>query len=119
MIEIYGSRGELDVATSDGDVHIDAFTGPIKARTSDGDIVAALGEPAYSCHLQTSDGNIDVQVDAASTRTFECTVSDGDITSELPIQGRTGTNSLRGDINGGGAVLSARTADGDITLKAR
>ena len=118
-VEALSCAGSLELQTSDGSVHIDNFAGPVSARTSDGDITASLHPPEQASDFQSADGSISLRVDPASALTFDCQVADGEISSQLPIQGSRTRRRLQGDLNGGGPVLLARVADGDITVSAR
>ncbi|MBC7983800.1 MAG: DUF4097 family beta strand repeat protein, partial [Candidatus Obscuribacterales bacterium] len=75
--------------------------------------------------LRTSGGDITVSLPRTYAATLDASTVAGDVDCDLPFtpQGSTETrrsrNSLRGSINGGGALLYAHTAGGDIQIRAK
>jgi len=110
--------GPIDLKTSDGSVRVQGATRTVQAQSSDGDIAVSFSAaPDGDCRLQTSDGSVRVEVGADMALNVDGKTGDGRIKSELPVSGEQSKRRLRGEINGGGPLLSLRTSDGDIALE--
>jgi len=130
--------GTVVLRTSDGDVHAEMLAGEaISVRTSDGDV--QIGELAGPGEISTSDGDISVRLEGVGE--LNLSTGDGDITiyaheslqAHLDFSGesvdldtgfvlsngRISEQGIRGDLNGGGGIVQARTGDGTISMKRR
>jgi hypothetical protein len=106
----------ITVRTSDGDVKVSVGGNETRITTGDGDInleLLAEGEVA----LHTGDGDITVYADPALRADLELHGGDVNVQSEIQIVGRIGRSGARGQLNGGGPLLVARTGDGTITIR--
>jgi len=108
--------GEATLKTSDGDVKVDKLEGPLVVHTSDGDvrILDVVGETS----VVTSDGEIDVRNASGPEALFR--TSDGDISVDAltaeTIELHTSDGSIRvGRIEGRDMI--ARTSDGDLDME--
>ena len=64
--------------------------------------------------------SIRVQIDPSSSYTISAATSVGSVTSDLPVSSQSSSRtSLRGDLNGGGPELTAKTSAGSITIESR
>ncbi len=104
-----------DVSTEDGDVRLAALTGRVNVASSDGDIaVEAVDGPEVV--LQTDDG--DVWVETLTAPRIEITTQDGDV-HVGQATGELLASSGDGDITvtlTSAAATTLRTGDGDITI---
>lgn len=132
--------GDVDIETSGGSIHVDGASGNLRAHTSgggvslrglrgrvdastsggsvDAEILDQFNEP---CELSTSGGGIMVYLGKNIKADIDAHTSGGEVISDLPItvQGTFGEGKLRGQVNGGGPLLSLRTSAGDIRLRSR
>lgn len=139
-IRLSSFKGVMEIQSGDGGQDIDAVDGSLKARTGDGHIKA---EGRFDVlELSSGDGRIEARALAGSTvgSSWELRAGDGAITLRLPdsfaadldlrtgdghidlgmpvsVEGRTGSNNIRGKLNGGGNVLTIHTGDGSIRLE--
>jgi len=127
----------IEIHTADGDIDVGNISGPVTAKTSDGDIqisLAAAGEAS----LQSGDGDVRVELDQAAP--LHISTGDGDIAIIAPrslaadvdlrgedvelvgglaIEGSVRDGRAQGRINGGGPLIKAETGDGEIRLVTR
>jgi len=68
--------------------------------------------------MDTLGGGVRTEVDPAVALTIDASSSGGSVNADLPVtvQGRIDKNSLRGDLNGGGAVLRLRSSGGGVRI---
>src|SRR5262245_51707862 len=121
-IDVVGVDGALRAETGDGRVRIAGRFDVLDVKTGDGGIDAVANEGSRletNWRLNTGDGNLTLRVPATIAADVELHTSDGTIDFNLPvtISGRAGKTELRGQINGGGKLLSLRTGDGSIRLE--
>ncbi len=114
--------GKLVVKTSGGSIQVADIKGPMDARTSGGSITANLpAQPAGDCSLHTSGGNVTVVLDPKAVVDVDLHTSGGRVATDFPvttvIQGEQKKNELRGKINGGGPVITARTSGGSVRVQ--
>jgi len=114
--------GESVVKTSGGSIQVTDIKGTTDARTSGGSITASLpGQPAGASTLNTSGGNVTVVLDAKAAVDVDLHTSGGRVVTDFPvtavIQGEQKKNELRGKINGGGPLITARTSGGSVRLQ--
>jgi hypothetical protein len=117
--------GTLDAKTGDGNVRVAGKFTEVSARTGDGNIevrAASGSQIANSWRFITGDGNVRLFLPSDVRSTLEIRTGDGRIHSDLTLSGVPTTDrkrddsELRGDLNGGGAMISVRTGDGDVFL---
>ena len=139
-VHLSGLKGEMELRSGDGGLDIDSVNGTLRARTGDGNIRANGRFDVLD--LNTSDGRIDVEAQRGSAlgtgwnlRTGDGSVNlripqelaadvdihtgDGHIDLEVPVtvEGKFGSNTVRGKLNGGGSLLAIKTGDGSIRLE--
>jgi hypothetical protein len=106
----------ITVRTSDGDVNLSVGGNETRITSGDGDIKLDLlteGEVT----LRTGDGDITVYASPALKADLELHGGDVHVQSEVRLVGRIGRSGARGQLNGGGPLLVARTGDGTITIR--
>jgi hypothetical protein len=106
------ASGEVRASTGSGSIRINGVAGPLTARTGSGDI-EANGNLAGPSRLQTGSGSIRAHVGKDSHFDVDATTGSGSIR----IAGSsTEHHHLSAPLNGGGAILEARTGSGDIEI---
>jgi DUF4097 and DUF4098 domain-containing protein YvlB len=139
-IELYGAKGELRLSTGDGKIDASGIDGRLIASTGDGHIhiegrfdqldlrtgdghIEARALPgsklAAGWNLRTGDGNVLLHLPADLQADLDAHTHDGHITLDFPVtvSGSLGRSTIRGKINGGGAMLTVHTGDGSIRLE--
>jgi len=132
IVDVHGpvtaetSGGSVSARAVVGDVHLSSSSGSIRAE-ADGEIVAETSGGRIDVVLlganrginaSTSGGSITINVPKTADASFDASTSGGSVTSDLPIA-RTSSDkkSLKGTLNGGGALITARTSGGGIQLQ--
>ena len=114
--------GKTIVKTSGGNVKVAGLNGSVEAKTSGGHIAAeVLGQPESACSFDTSGGNINITLAGEVAVDVDARTSGGRVSTDFPVvtvvQGEQKKNELRGKINGGGPLLTARTSGGNVRLE--
>lgn len=130
--------GSYDLTTQNGKIGVDGAQGTIKAHSNFGDVsvlnaqnasidlssdngaVTFSGSLGAGPHTLKSDfGNIQVTLPAETALGLDLQTDFGKITSDLKIaiSGTIDSKHWDGTINGGGATLTAKTNNGNITLQ--
>jgi len=142
-IEVNDVKGDVNFRTSNGGVHADNIEGAFEAETSNGGIHAHLHNPSAgrAIRADTSNGNIDLEVDSQLQNDVIATTSNGPITVRVPagtsasLHASTNSNGsvrcdfdvmmhageiskhrIEGAINGGGSKIELTTSNGNINL---
>jgi DUF4097 and DUF4098 domain-containing protein YvlB len=111
-------RGDVDADTSGGDVRVVRADGRIKANTSGGSVKCSLVGANREISATTSGGDIEVALPPGTTGNVEASTSGGEIKSSLPVTASViKEGRLEGSLNGGGALIRARTSGGNISLR--
>ncbi len=117
VVHLVTSRARLE--TTDGDIGVAESSGPLRARSGDGDVAVGLLEAA-EISLATGDG--DILVKAPSGLAITLQLSGEEVVLKAPdeaFEGRTTEGSVKGTLNGGGPRLSAISSDGQVTMVIR
>lgn len=120
-LEVEGVDGELRAHSGDGHVRVRGRFDNLDISTSDGRIEAealAGSSIGQGWNLSTGDGGVSVTIPENFAADLSVHTGDGHITLDLPVavQGRYESNSIRGKLNGGGALLNIHTGDGSVRL---
>ena len=111
--------GNMVAHTSGGSINVNEVEGNVDAKTSGGSVHATLlKNPTDACSFKTSGGGIEVRLPEDAKCTIDASTSGGSVSTDFPIlvQGKWGSNSLKGDINGGGPLVECRTSGGGIRI---
>ncbi len=114
--------GDLRASTSGGGVRVENAGGAVVADSSGGPVrVGFAAGNAKGGSLDSSGGGVEARVDPAVGLEIDASSSGGSVSSDLPItiRGKVSRDSLRGNLNGGGALLKLRSSGGGIDLKPR
>jgi DUF4097 and DUF4098 domain-containing protein YvlB len=115
-------EGKLDAKTSGGSLNFEEITGEIDGRSSGGNVTARFSRPLdANCRLETSGGSVNIYLPENSQFDLDAHAGSGQIVTEFPVsitfQGKLEKSTLKGQVNGGGAVLTCRTSGSNINLK--
>jgi hypothetical protein len=135
-IEARGIGGAVALSTGSGDIHADlvnpastkaetgsgsirlnGLKGGLKAGTGSGDI-EIQGQPTADWKLETGSGSVTLAT-GGSRFTLDAETGSGSIHSDPPIatHGSLEKDHIRGEVNGGGALVRIETGSGDIRIK--
>lgn len=120
-IEVDGGSGSLNLDTSGGSIRVGQALGSVRADTSGGDItIAYVGPNAPSVVADTSGGSITVGLDPAGRYSLVGDTSGGRVSVDgLPFEARTTERTrIVGNVNGGGASVTADTSGGNVRFRA-
>jgi len=138
-IRLANFKGTMELESGDGAEEIDSVDGNLRARTADGHIRAAGrfdalevktsdgriearvlpgSTMASNWSLDTSDGNVSLELPDNFAADVDLHTADGRITLDMPVtvEGLLGQSEVHGKLNGGGNLLTVRTADGSIRI---
>jgi hypothetical protein len=117
MIEQAGA-GTVRVTTGSGRIEAAGLDGALTARTGSGGMTIE-GRPAAPWHLETGSGGITLRLPPDAAFDLEAHAGSGGISTDHPmtIRGRVERGRLQGQAGGGGAVISARTGSGGISIE--
>ena len=115
-------NGKSILKTSGGHIEVTGISGSVEAKSSGGHITAELSrQPANDCSFATSGGSINITLAEQAAVNVDAHTSGGRVSSDLPVvtvvQGEQKKNELRGKINGGGPLITARTSGGNVRLE--
>ncbi len=114
--------GNIDASSSGGGVRIDEAHGEVLAESSGGSVkVTFAAGNAKGGDLSSSGGGVQARVDPAVGLELDAHSSGGGLTCDLPVtvRGKIGRDSIRGQLNGGGARLKVRSSGGGVTIESR
>ena len=112
--------GDLELETTNGKIVVKRCAGSLDAATTNGSINAELLKIAQDQQLrfETTNGRIELALPGNARANIDAATTNGSISSDLPVATtRTGSNSLRGTINGGGTSVRMRTTNGGIAIR--
>jgi DUF4097 and DUF4098 domain-containing protein YvlB len=108
-------EGAMDFESSGGNIEVRDSDGKLRASTSGGDVHAALKDNK-GIDLQTSGGNLVVQLPKTISAEISAETTGGDVNCDFQFSGKLREGSLRGKINGGGNIIRLETSGGDIII---
>ena len=91
----------------------------LDASVVDGSVTASIPKtPTSDCKITANAGTIDLRLGESVAATIDAAWTSGGIVSDFKIASKEGKkgNSLKGDINGGGPLITLRTTSGGIHL---
>ncbi|MFY9574771.1 MAG: DUF4097 family beta strand repeat-containing protein, partial [Blastocatellia bacterium] len=118
-IDVTGIDGSLRAETGDGRVRINGRFDVLDVKTGDGGVDATAHDGSKvetNWRLNSGDGDVTLRVPATIAADVELHTNDGNIDFDMPvtISGGVGKRDVRGQINGGGKLISLKTGDGSI-----
>ena len=114
--------GDIDASSSGGGVRIEEARGAVIADSSGGPVrVGFAAGNAKGGDLSSSGGGVEARVDPAVGLEIDAHSSGGGLDCDLPVtvRGKISKSTLRGQLNGGGALLKIRSSGGGIDIETR
>ncbi|MDE3104931.1 MAG: DUF4097 family beta strand repeat protein [Acidobacteriota bacterium] len=110
--------GEVRAQTGSGSIRLTGISGALHASTGSGDIEVA-GQPTEEWRLDTGSGTQRVTLAVGSPCSLDAETGSGSVQITLPHTDQSGSNRHHtlAAINGGGALIKARTGSGDIQVR--
>ncbi|GJQ61497.1 MAG: hypothetical protein SCALA702_05500 [Melioribacteraceae bacterium] len=117
-IDVKGQDGDIEAKTSGGDIEMNVKSGRVRGSTSGGDVRLVYSGENEGIALSTSGGDIRMRLPSNIKAEIDCTTSGGRVRNNLNTTKiyRDKKTSLEAELNGGGALIKARTSGGDVTL---
>src|SRR3990172_6433835 len=118
--------GDVDIEAKNGDIEVESVQGgAIRARALSGDVQVTVPilPDGGAINGETMSGDVEIRLPSDARATIDAATMSGEINCMLPLQDRAadrGTlrrRTLRGVLNGPGAVITLRTASGDIEIR--
>lgn len=109
------TEGDITLKTSGGHITLKNVGGTVEAKTSGGHITADLSSIRKHANLSTSGGNISINVPAGTGLDLDLHGSYVQYNLDN-FSGEAERNEIEGQVNGGGAKVSARTSGGTVSL---
>ncbi len=116
-----GVDGKLDASTSDGSIRAEGRFDALDIKSGDGAVAAraARGSKMVSAwKVETKDGSIQLTIPTDLQADLDVSAKGGHVSVDVPVtvQGVNSKSQIRGTFNGGGPLLTVRSADGSIHL---
>lgn len=114
-IDIRKAEGSIRIKTSGGHIELADVGGSVEASTSGGGISADLNSIGQFIDLRTSGGNININV--PDNIGLDLNLRGSYISTNLKnFSGEVDRDEVKGELNGGGPMISARTSAGTVSL---
>lgn len=120
-IRIASATGPVHADTSGGSIEINDAAGPVKVSTSGGSITARfIATPDGESKIDCTGGGVTVYVADKVGFNLDAESVGGGVRSEVEVETdrKPSRSSIKGKLNGGGAVLKLRSTGGGISIKA-
>lgn len=116
-VEVAGT-GEVSASSASGDVAVTGARGALRARSASGDLTVE-GTPTASWEMRSASGDVLLTLPGTAAFALDARTSSGRIDSKAPVtvQGELARGTLRGDVRGGGPLVSVSTNSGNITIR--
>jgi DUF4097 and DUF4098 domain-containing protein YvlB len=113
-----GAPPDVEARTGSGGIDVSGVFGSLRAMTGSGSIRAS-GNPMGSWSVQTSSGNVSIEMTPAAAFDLYARTGSGRINTDLSVEvkGSMGRNELRGKVRGGGNLVEVRTSSGSISIR--
>ncbi len=121
-ITVENAEGDVEAETSGGSIRLTGIQGTANAETSGGSITAELTRaPDGPMTLKTSAGSITLRLTEDTRIDIDAKASGGRVRTDLPIEieGEVSKTRLKGELNGGGPLVTLRTSAGSIKILKR
>jgi DUF4097 and DUF4098 domain-containing protein YvlB len=106
----------IDVNTGSGGIEVSGLVGGLSARASSGSIRIA-GTPKSDWQLSTSSGSIRLAIPDGTAFRVQASTSSGSIETDHKLAvSSVGRRELAGSVGSGGALISARSSSGSISI---
>ncbi|MBN2853281.1 MAG: DUF4097 family beta strand repeat protein [Clostridia bacterium] len=117
-IDTASVNGEhLTVETSSGTVDLNNITGYADIRSTSGNINVQYQSEVKKGEISSSSGRIIVEIEENQPFTYAFSTSSGSFDSEFESQLTASDQNYKGEVNGGGEVLTLQTSSGNLKLR--
>lgn len=114
-IDVSNSEGTVKVKTSGGHIKLADISGTVEASTSGGGISADLSTIEQYAELSTSGGNVNINI--PEQLGVDLNLRGSYVSTNLQnFSGDVDKDEVRGKLNGGGPMISARTSGGSVSV---
>jgi DUF4097 and DUF4098 domain-containing protein YvlB len=112
------SAGDVVAGTGSGSIKLANVQGAIKAETGSGSLEIS-GQPTSPWKLETGSGDITMQVGGNAGFAVDAQTGSGEVKTNLPltVRGPLNKHHVTGTVNGGGPIIKAETASGDVRIQ--
>lgn len=108
--------GELNTSTSGGSIHLAQIKGSVKASTSGGGINAKIDKMGEYLSLQSSGGNIDVDMPMDKGMDIDIKGNRVTMNGYKDFTGSFQKDHVRGTLRGGGVDVKISTSSGNVNI---
>ena len=114
----FASEGSVEVSTGSGSIRLGGLVGALSARAGSGSIIVD-GQPTADWELSTGSGSVRLRLPEETAFSLDARTGSGGVTTEHPvtIAGRIDRNHIRGEVRGGGPLITARTGSGSVRIE--
>lgn len=115
-ISVDHAKGDLHVKTMGGNISLNAKDGEVDAETMGGNVKLTYTGKNKGINLSTMGGSIIVEVPGDIHADVSLNTASGHVNSDFPGTYEKKTR-FEAELNGGGAILSAKSFGGNVTLR--
>jgi hypothetical protein len=108
--------GALTASTSGGNVTLLGLSGDLSAGTSGGNIKIVMKAPGRFIKLKNSGGNITLELPAGKGYDFDLSANKIKTDNLTNFSGKIEDDEMKGNVNGGGTLVTAKGGDGKIIV---
>jgi DUF4097 and DUF4098 domain-containing protein YvlB len=108
--------GDLTASTSGGNITLLGLSGDLSAGTSGGNIKIVMKAPGKFIKLKNSGGNITLELPAGKGYDFDLSANKIKTDNLTNFSGKIEDDEMKGSINGGGTLVTAKGGDGKIIV---
>jgi hypothetical protein len=110
--------GDVVVTTGSGSSELHGVVGALRAKAGSGRIVVD-GQQAGDWYLDTGSGSVKVSLPGDAAFELDAETGSGgiDISHPLTVQGKISKKHVRGQVRGGGEMLTIETGSGSIRIR--
>jgi len=119
-ITVTDCKGDFDLSTTNGKIRAEDIAGTVQAKSTNGSLRISFRKISteQDMRFRTTNGSIKLYLPVNTNADFEAHTTNGSIKCELPLTEKyeKSRKRLEGEINNGGALISARTTNGSIRV---
>lgn len=119
-VEAAEVEGRIRLSTTNGKIVAESLGGELQAYTTNGSIEAVMKKLAKNADMdfETTNGSIRLTLPESAGFRFKANTVNGSIRTDFPmeVEGKYRRRKVRGEVNGGGALVTCETVNGSISL---
>ncbi|MEL7001713.1 MAG: DUF4097 family beta strand repeat-containing protein [Bacteroidota bacterium] len=121
-------KGEMEIKTHGGSIHLENVTGPMSVSTVHGDIdvIFSTVPQELPSSIVTTHGDLDVSIPKSAKANLNISTTWGEVYSDLDIKVDNptrmkvyGAKKINGSINGGGVSMALSSTHGNVYLRGK